>query len=120
VACGKGRNEVWEGDEGVSSTPLPPALHVPIVTHSKGHGEVKSLFDEKAMQTKRKAKTPPKFMLSALDARVRSTKNLTYYMHMCCCVGSHNRRSWTMEHSFRSLVESILKSSTTPTPVHIW
>jgi hypothetical protein len=69
VACGKGRNEVWEGDEGVSSTPLPPALHVPIVTHSKGHGEVKSLFDEKAMQTKRKAKTPPKFMLSALDAR---------------------------------------------------
>ena len=39
VAGGKGRKEFWEGDEGVSSTPLPPALHVPIVTHSKGHGE---------------------------------------------------------------------------------
>ena len=37
VAGGK---DVWEGDgDGVSSTPLPPALHVPIVTHSKGHRE---------------------------------------------------------------------------------
>ena len=40
VAGGKGRKDVWEGDgDGVSSTPLPPALHVPIVTHSKGHRE---------------------------------------------------------------------------------
>ena len=37
VARGRGRSGMGEGD--VSSTPLPPALGVPIVTHSKGKRE---------------------------------------------------------------------------------
>ena len=36
--------EVGDGEDGVSSTPLPPALGVPIVTHSKGSKEGTMLY----------------------------------------------------------------------------